>query len=264
MPIKQLISGGSPGAESAALDVAHRLSLPYRGITVAGDAHSAFYGLEEKPLASRLELALANMALADGMLILTHGRPRNELERLSEASKGTGHPFCHIDFMNTGPFQSGVWITTWATENAIRRLYVTGSSLVEDPLIIEKTEKSLLAALMLESETVPAKEEAAAGLSAFPRLPKTVKEAVYFLVEAMPLKDRVAIANMTADQLESLNIGLGKFIRRRFRLSGENPPLAADCSRIAGRIILDPMEASAIILSILAQELEKTHRLRKL
>jgi hypothetical protein len=264
MPIKQLISGGSPGAESAALDVAHRLSMPYGGITFAGDQRPNGYGLVQKPLSSRLELALENMALADGMVILTHGRPRSDLERLSETCRDTGHPFCHIDFKGMGPFQGGVRIDHWATENAIQRLFVTGSSLAEDPLIIEKTEKSLLTALMLGSATIQNKETAPQGLSAFPRRPKTVAEAVSFLLEVIALKDRVIIANMTAVRLESLNMSLGKYIRGRFGLSGDNPQLVADCSRIAGRTILDPMDASAIIISILARELEKTHRLRKL
>lgn len=80
-------------------------------------------------------------------------------------------------------------------------------------------------------------------------------------MDELSLRDKVAIANMDADEVGELHFSLGKFIRNRFGFWEGNPQLLLDCAEDAGRPIEYADQASAVIISRLALELEKTHRL---
>jgi hypothetical protein len=74
----KFISGGIPGVEAAALDLAVKFAMPYGGFAMEGSMldHTLAlrrYKLWEKPFSSHLDLALANLSIADGMVIFTRG-----------------------------------------------------------------------------------------------------------------------------------------------------------------------------------------------
>ena len=81
-------------------------------------------------------------------------------------------------------------------------------------------------------------------------------------MDELSLRDKVAIANMNADELEDLHIGLGKFVRNRFGFWEGDPRLLLDCAEDAGQDIQHADEASAVFIVRLVLELEKTHKLR--
>ena len=56
-------------------------------------------------------------------------------------------------------------------------------------------------------------------------LPSTVEEAVKFLVDELPLKDKVAIANANAQEVGELTISLIHVIRHAFSLESGNHAL---------------------------------------
>ena len=144
------------------------------------------------------------------------------------------------------------------SKHSIITLHVTGS---DEPDFYQKVYESLYGAFILgndyESESVK---------PAFYRIPipKTVEEAVQILMKELSLKDKVAIANMNADEVEDLHFGLGMFIRNRFGFWEGNPRLLLDCAEDAGKRIEDADVASAVIIGRLALELERTHKLRKI
>ncbi len=259
MTIDKIISGGRPGAESAAIEVALRLHLAYEGLAGTGEDRAAAYGLEERPFASRVSEAEANLDLAEGALVMTVGGPSGELARILEAVRRRGLPHYLVDLGSTAPFQAGVWIHDWIGRSGVRVLFVTGAGAEEAPAIAETANKALYTAIMLGMGAPP---EDRRSEDVRQRLPKTVEEAVGFLVEALPLKDRVTIARMDPGEIHVLNSGLGHTIRKAFRLDSGNRPLAADCAKIAGRAVRDPAETSEVILRELALALAKTHRLR--
>jgi hypothetical protein len=82
-------------------------------------------------------------------------------------------------------------------------------------------------------------------------------------MELLELKDKVAIANMNADEAADLNLTLGNFIRNSFGLWADNQDLMQSCSQAAGRKIAHQDAASAVIIEKLASELAQTHKLRK-
>lgn len=264
MDIKKIISGGSLGAESAALDVAIRLKIPYGGFTfedslIDAARQSRRYHLDEKRFGSPREKSKANLSIADGALIFTHGSPGADLQFTMACAAADRRPLLHIDLAATPSIRAAVGIHRWARRHGVAVLFVTGSVLDDDAGIYRKTYNVLFRSLMLGKDRYPSDAEPAAERKAMPR---TVADAVRFLIEEMPLRDKVAVANMSAAELVGLNRSLGNHIRNRFNLWDGQNPLIWSCAAEAGKRIDSPEAASAVIISRLAIELEKTHKLR--
>jgi hypothetical protein len=136
---------------------------------------------------------------------------------------------------------------------------VTGSREAEDRRIYRAVYDTLFGFLMLGRETYPEQTHRAPEKKPWP---KTVAEAVHYLVEILPLKDRVTIANMSADEIADLNATLGNYIRNAFGLWAGNDHLMWSCAKEAGRKVDAVDDASAVVLARLALELERTHKLR--
>ena len=264
MTITKIISSGASGAESAALDIAIRLKIPYAGYTMTSamlDPHPPHrrYRLWEKPFDSARAKNEANLQLADAALLFTHGDLSGELARLDAHALALERPCFHVDLAAVEPLQGAFHIRIWTDKHAPESLFVTGPGEEQDPRIYQPVYDTLFSFLMLGRETYPEQQQ--------PRperkpLPKTVAEAVRYLIEALPLKDRVLIANMSADEISELNATLGNYIRNSFGLWAGNDHLMWSCSKEAGRRVEAVGDASGVILACLAIELEKTHKLR--
>ena len=92
-------------------------------------------------------------------------------------------------------------------------------------------------------------------------LPTTVEEAVNILIEELPLKEKAAIANASAEEVGELTIDLINHVRNRFGLVSANTALWRSCSKEAGSEIAHPDDASAAIVARLVRELVKTHKI---
>ena len=264
MTITRIISSGVAGAESAALDVAIRLKIPYGGYALTSallDPHPMRrrYSLSEKPFDSARAKDEANLLLADAALIFSYGALSGDLAELDAYALTNERPCFHVDLSAVEPLQGAFHIRIWTDKHSPESLYVTGSEEALDNRIYQAVYDTLFSFLMLGRETYPAQEQPAPEKKP---LPKTVEEAVGYLVEILPLKDRVTIANMSAAEIGDLNGTLGNYIRNSFGLWSGNEHLMWSCSKEAGRKVVAVDEASAIILGRLALELEKTHKLR--
>jgi hypothetical protein len=92
--------------------------------------------------------------------------------------------------------------------------------------------------------------------------PVSVDEAVRQIIVDMPLKDRVTIANMKKEALESLNSTLGIYIQKRIFKNDVDGKLFASCLSISGKDKLDGSGAAFVIIEKLLEKLQKTHRMR--
>jgi len=92
-------------------------------------------------------------------------------------------------------------------------------------------------------------------------MPQTVEEAVQILMKELSLKDKVAIANVSADDVGELTSGFVNDIRNAFDLGADNKVLLSSCSKEAGFTIEHPDDAAVIILARLVMALVKTHKL---
>ena len=263
MIIAKIISSGAFGAESAALDVAIRLKIPYEGYT---GEHSMLNGsrvfkrykhLWEQPFDSLHHILEANLNISNGTLIFTSGEPNENLIGLIQYAERYDHPCLHIDFDKVTPLQASFKINVWCKRGLVSKLHVTGS--VANEGIYKAVAECMHSALMLGKDEYPILERP--PVAKVP-VPDTVAAAVAHLIEKLPLKDKVQIANMSAGKLDALNHSLGNYIRNKFDIWAGNERLMWSCSREAGHQMQNPEEASSIIISRLALELEKTHKLR--
>jgi hypothetical protein len=94
--------------------------------------------------------------------------------------------------------------------------------------------------------------------------PKTIDEAVDFLLPKLSLADKNSIAELEEKDLRALHFGLGQFIRNETGLWRDNVPLLLDCQRgngvdVAMMIpdipIIHPDDASMLITKALWRRL---------
>lgn len=265
MTVKKIISSGELGAESAALDIAIRLKIPYGGYAIASPVleieHPTHrYRLTRRPFQDPQSKDAANLQAAEGTLIFSHGILSDFLDYIQSYAQTHTHPCLHIDLAQSPPLNAAFQIDRWVRRHTIETLFITGTTTLEDGLIYQATYNALFNFLMIGKESYPGQENEKAEPSK--PWPKTVDEAVQRLIEALPLKDKATIANMSASELTPLNNSLGRHIRNWFGLNAENHTLLWSCAKEAGKIALTENQASAIIISCLALELEKTHKLR--
>ncbi|MGD9249975.1 MAG: putative molybdenum carrier protein [Desulfobacterales bacterium] len=265
MIVTKIISSGAFGAESAALDVAIRLKIPYEGYT---GEHSMlnwsrvfkrYKNLWEQSFDSLQHILEANLNISNGTLVFTRGAPNEDLSWLIQYAEKYDHPCLHINFDKTTPLQAIFKINVWCKRDLISKLHVAGS--VDDEGIYGAVSECMNSALMLGREAYPILAKPPAVKKPIPR---TVKEAVEHLMDKLPLKDKVKIANMSASEIGELNHTLGNYIRNKFDLWSGNDKLLWSCAREAGSKIQHPDQASSVIISRLALELEKSHKLRSI
>lgn len=265
MAIKKIISSGTPGAESAALDIAIRLNIPYGGYTIATDCEIDRHHdrLSRESFQDIVSKDKGNLKSADGTLIFTHGKLTDHLDLIQTYARTNAHPCLAIDLGQTPPLNAAFQIDRWVRRQAIDTLFITGAPMQEDGRIYQATYNALFSFLMIGKDAYPERSNQDATTQNKP-WPETVEEAVRRLIEDLSLKDKAMIANMSAAELPSLNSSLGRHIQAWFGLNAENHSLLWSCAKEAGKTALTEKEASAIIISCLALELEKTHKLRVL
>ena len=265
MPINKITSAGAPGAESAALDVAIRLKIPYGGYTMdvsMRDPHgnAGRYNLWTNSFETARARDRANVQFADAILIFTYGDISDDLAYIDSYALSHERPCYHVDFERVEQLQAAFHISLWAEQHSLESLFVTGSREEDDARIYQATYDTLISCLMLGKEEYPRRGNTESVEKA---LPATIADAVAYLIKVLPLKDKVTIANMSASEIAELNRTLGNYIRKTFELRTGNRRLLWACAKDAGKEILHEDEASAIIIARLSLELEKTHKLRK-
>ena len=94
------------------------------------------------------------------------------------------------------------------------------------------------------------------------KLPKTVDEAVKRLIFELPLKDKTTIANMAKKDLVTLQTTLGAYIGNQFGIWSGNQELMKSCEFISGDELLPTDFAPNVIIELLWNRLQETHRMR--
>jgi hypothetical protein len=246
--IKKIVSGGQTGADRAALDVAIELGILHGGWipkgrkTEDGRLPDEYRLLETTSIdySQRTEL---NVVDSDGTLIVSHGELTGGSSLTQELARKHRQPCLHIDLDYTGNSKAAEIIGSWLDVRAIKTLNVAGPRASRDQKIYEATRELLRAVIRRY-------------------LPQTVEEAVESLISELPLKDKVATANMEEDELSALNLTIGAYIRRRFGLWSGNQELLASCRTISGNKNLHEDDASAVIIKELWRRLRESYAMR--
>jgi hypothetical protein len=258
--ITKIISGGQSGADQAALDVAIEEGIPYGGWIPKGRKTEAGrlpdkYLLKEMPTEDYPERTEQNAIESDGTMIISHGELTGGSQYTRKMAKKHSRPSIHIDLEVINGFRAAQTITTWIAHHRIKVLNVAGPRASKDPKIYEAVKKVLKAVLHLDQvQTYMPDPE---------RLhpPRTVEEAVEYLISNLPLKDKTMIAKMPEDELHYLHNTLGQYIRNNFGLWAENRSLMQSCC-LRSSESLSKDECSAFIIKELWKRLQSSHKMR--
>lgn len=272
--VKKIISGGQIGVDQAALDVAIKLAISHGGWIQKGRKTQSGtlpdkYKLQEMPTASYIKRIEQNVINSDGTLIISHGRLTGGSDHSRKMVLKHKRQLLHIDLLQIEALQAAKLIDSWISLHQIKILNVTGPRASEDPKIYKATMDILESAYYLSQV-----ENRAFTLDSFYQTPpkdrssspqihtKTVNDAVELLNTEMPLKDRTTMANLTKNELASLNLTLGIYIRNQLFQKGANLELLASCSHVSENEHLSESDAAFVIIEKLWEELRRTHRLR--
>ncbi len=244
--IRKIISGAQDGVEQAALDVARSLYLSFGGWIPRSQAQ------EDSELAKNFRLSTVdsddrahaveqNILESDGVLIITMGDPGGNADTARHLAEHHGLPFLYIDMERLPAFEAAKRIEAWIAEYSIEVLCITGSRDMPHTNVHKITTDILEVVFQLhlmdphhyENGREYQSGEAERRLEEFIRIPRTVKEAVDYLVLKLNFQDRTRIANMQEKRLPELILALEDIIRDEFRLWGANDPLIKDCQALA-------------------------------
>jgi hypothetical protein len=268
--LKKVISGGQTGADQAALDVAIKLGIPHGGWIPKGRRTEDGvlpdkYQLIEMQDSSYAKRTEKNVIEADGTLILSHGRLVGGSDYTRKMALKHNRVWLHLDLTKIAAFEASQRITSWLFQNNIEVLNVAGPRASTDPKIYKATMDILEAVYFLSLVDVnlsgPARRAHPLEQDAV-TVPRTVDEAVAFLEQNLILKDRVIIANITREELASLNFSLGDFIRTHFSRQPEYQNLLASCREVSGKMSLSEADVPAFIIEALWKKLKASHKLR--
>ena len=270
--IKKIISSGQTIADQAALDVAIKLGFPHGGwipkgrITEAGPLPDK-YRLKEMPTDNYSECIEQNVKDSKGTLIISYGKLTGDLNYAREMALKHKRQLLGIDLNQTIQFKAASLVSDWVQLRRIDILYVIGPSASVNPDAWKHTANIVEGAIILDLMEAPpdshithfTKEE---YLDKLPVLPKTVDEAVDQIITEMPLKDRVYMANIKKEELQSLNLSLGIYIRDKLIKMDVNRELLESCIAVSGNDNLNENYSAFIIMEKLWEKLQETHQLR--
>jgi hypothetical protein len=267
MIVRRIISGGESGVERAALDLAIQLGIAHGGRVASGrivddGVLPSRYRLVEVAFSKGAASAEANLDMADGVLFISRGEMAGPAASLYRQVRDRDYPHLAIDLNANSRFQSSLLINAWLKSQKVESLFITGPRENEQPGIYRDTMECFRAAwwaLMMA-------EPVAGHRASTDRddLPRTLNDAVTRLMQLLPLKDRVTIANMGADEIAGLSTTLGRYIQKQFGIWEGNHHLVQSCMQSVNRSHLADEEIAALIIDHLAQELKKTHVIRVL
>lgn len=93
--------------------------------------------------------------------------------------------------------------------------------------------------------------------------PRTVEEVVDILFSDLQLRDKVILASLTEDELESsLYLALAKTLRKEFGLYSDNRALLASCSSYLGSEYDRYEDPAMVIVKELWKKIRHSHGLR--
>ena len=268
--IRKIISGGQTGADRAALDAAIQLGLPHGGwipkgrLTENGSLPDK-YQLAEMPGSSYAQRTEQNVIDSNGTLIISHGQLIEGSDYTRKMAIKHQRPWLHVDLNQTPAFKAAALIHSWIEENAIEILNVAGPRASKDNQIYRAVFK-LIESLHYLGLMNTARPEALKFRNhihnSAARQPKTVQEAIERLIDELPLKEKITIANMLEEELIKMNANLSRFILEKFGLWSGNEKLVESCLAAANYPLHDEDDAAAVIVKELWQKLRQTHKLR--
>ena len=270
--LEKIISCGRPGAEQAALDAAVKLGVAFGG-WLPKESDPKFepdtdkYNRIELASTQQIEANKTNIRKSDGTLLLSHGTHGFETHEIAVAARRYSMPLLQIDLNQVNAFNAAGMINDWIMDNAISVLHVSGPSLTEDQRIYQATHDIIQAVYFLNltessvSLNMDSKDQTSQKSGAEKR-PHNVEEAVDSIIEAMSLKDRTQLANFRVEEIPSLQLTLGLYIKAKLDFWSGRPDFDQSCEVAAEEEKLDKSNMPMVLIKLIWKKLRATHRLR--
>jgi hypothetical protein len=266
--IQKIISGGQPGVEQAALDVAIRMGIDCGGLIPTwrkeeDESIVEKYNLEEMPNTNYARTTEQNILDSDGTLIISQGDILASSALHRRLAERYQQPWLYIDLNRIVAFQAAEKIVSWIAENEIEILNVTGRHEgigLELYRITSEIMETVFHLLLIRSAyryLSDSMQKDSNSLKAVAEIPQTVKQAVEILLSRLSFKEKTKIANMSESDLEKLSPSLGIYIKNEFRLWQGNEELEKSSREISK----EPAEDSAsVIIRALWKNLQQSDR----
>jgi hypothetical protein len=273
--IEKIISGGQSGAGRAALDAAMKLGIAHGGWVLHGRMTEDGplpdkYDLNEMPDQNLSERTKKNIKEASGTLILSYEKFREQFDFIKKISKRFAKPVLHIELHTTVAFNAATRINDWIVDNDISVLNVAGPRNEQDPRIYQATLDIIQAVFFLnltetnmgspiQAHDHPKDESQPPAVS-----PRTVADAVDLILKDMSLKNRSTMANLREEELPSLQLTLGLYIKRLLDRWPHDDTFTASCITASREEGMDESSLTMMLIKKLWKKLKETHRLRVL
>jgi hypothetical protein len=267
--VSKIVSGGQTGVDRAALDAAIKLGIAHGGWVPKGRLAEdgplpETYHLRETSTAVYAERTEKNVIDSDGTLIISRGELTGGSEATRESALKHERPWLHVDLSRMSAFMSAVRIADWLRAHGIRILNVAGPRASKDPRIYRDALSLLECVFFLSQAPAAGTGDTVSEAAARSKdLPENIRQAVERLLDELPFKDRVIVANMSESELPALSKTLGEHIVNRYALAGGNPALLRSLRWKARRALADEADAAAVVIRELWKQLRATHSLRR-
>ena len=254
MTIKKIISGGQTGADQAALDVAIKLGIPHGGWIpkdrdAGDDINPEKYRLHEMPFTSHTGRTEKNVLESDATLIISYGELTGRPSLTRKLAMKNGRNWLHIDLNMTPAVQAVSIISSWIRLYEIEILNVTGPRASKAPKIYQDTMNLLEKAICVN--LIKDNVDAFLGSQAYSS--QIVENVVDQIVAELSLKQKVIIANLMIEEIETLQYAIDLYISSRPEMTDFN-----DMDKTG----LFSDKAYTVIMKKLWNKLRKTHKLR--
>lgn len=251
MTIKKIISGGQTGADQAALDVAIKLGIPHGGWIpkerkAGDDIISEKYRLHEIPFTSHTGRTEKNLLESDATLIISYGELVGGPALTRKLAMKNGRNWLYIDLNITPAVQAVSIISSWIRLYGIEILNVTGPRASKEPKIYQDTMNLLEKALCVNL----IKDNVDDFLASRDHPSQIVEDLIHQIVSELSLKLKVIIANLTIEEIETLQYAIDLYIGSRPEMNDtDKTGLFSD-------------EAYTVIMKTLWNKLQETYKLR--
>ena len=271
MSIKKIISGGQTGADQAALDVAIKYGIDHggwisRGRKTENGPLPAKYNLTEMKSRRYKKRTRQNVIDSDGTIILSHGELTGGSQYTLKMAKKHKKPFIYFDLNETPAYQAISDIHLWIKKNQIETLNVAGKRASKDPKIYDVTQLIVTSVVFYEEDKAKLFLDKANKRDNYQdqvhKMEDNLRETVNHLISKLPSIDKATIARMDIEELDSLYLSLGPYIRNHFNIESENNDLLKSCRLITRINDLGAYDASTVILHHLWKKLRETQRMK--
>ena len=246
--IRKIISNGHTGAEQAALDVAIKLGIPFGGWAIEHRNAEDGSVLEKYPLEALntdagVDDMEKNVLESQATLIISRGELTGKPASARKIAMKNLRHWLHLDMNTTPHVQAVSIISSWIRLNQIEVLHVTGPQTREDPRIYQEAMHLLAKAIcvILIKDNI---DEFFHLRTAHSRIVDVVTRQID---SNLSLKQKVFIANLGADEIETMQYAIDLYVCCR--------PEVADARGLFDK------RAYTIIMKTLWDELKETHRL---